>query len=277
LPILYKDAALIATGPPALPFPVRTGSATKLRQRIGRAPPADQRAPAAGGGEAESSEDEGTAAGGILPGGGGTSTSPGLGGWPHLSTTLAMARQGKFSTKQYQRSIQNALRNWIKDTTDEFEMRRLDLQQQWCPTGSHGSANNQCASGAGGGPSGTGRRGCNGFYQRATRWLGCEEDTGTRSPAYVPLSQLIHPSILCDSCYECIEGTWYRCCSCRESFDLCSKCEGKVEHDPRHVFALFKQPVDMALFKSLIDHNTEANGHALPARPMLPVLLVGGD
>lgn len=40
------------------------------------------------------------------------------------------------------------------------------------------------------------------------------DTNGVRTRQLVPLSALIHPSILCDLCYEVIEGPWLRCCNC---------------------------------------------------------------
>ncbi|KAK0528324.1 hypothetical protein OC835_004706 [Tilletia horrida] len=263
LPILYRHASAIATGPPVLPTRVRVGSSSTVRRPD---EPANQRS----GDESDDERDAPADAMARVAVQVGPSTSSNR-AWPlpyPIASTLAMARSGKFSTKTYQRQIQGAIRAWIKDTTDEFEMHRFNCRNR---NGGGGGNNNASGSGANGANT---LRSC--LVQRASRWLGCEE-TGTKSPAYVPINDLVHPSILCDSCYECIEGAWYRCCSCKESFDLCSRCEGRVDHDSRHVFAVFKQPVDMALFKSLIDHATEVNGHSVAARPMLPVLLVGED
>lgn len=38
----------------------------------------------------------------------------------------------------------------------------------------------------------------------------------------VPLNELVHASILCDRCYEVIQGPWLRCCNCVTSFDIVS-------------------------------------------------------
>ncbi|KAK0543063.1 hypothetical protein OC845_006309 [Tilletia horrida] len=243
LPILYKDARAIATGPPLVPARVRCASSSTLRT------------PGNAGNGVESDEEEALADHSLTSSTNGATFAQRA--WPQFTSTLAMARNGLLAQK-YQKNIRSAISMWIQNTTNEFEMYRIQHSN---------------ARGAGPNLASVPSRFCS--LGRPSRWFGSSE--GTKSPAYVPINELVHPSILCDSCYECIEGTWYRCCSCKESFDLCGKCEARVEHDSRHVFAVFKQPVDMALFKSLIDHASEASGHSTAARAMLPVLLVGED
>ena len=92
------------------------------------------------------------------------------------------------------------------------------------------------------------------------------EASRVQENSLVPIHNLVHPWILCDSCFEVIEGAWLRCCNCTTSYDLCSRCEFRIAHDNTHVFAVFKQPVDVALFKSLVDHGEDRAG---AARPML--------
>ncbi|CAD6911884.1 unnamed protein product [Tilletia controversa] len=240
LPILYKDARAIATGETLANVRAHVISTSIARRHDGSNEHQN--------GQDTDDEDEDVLRHvqvSIDSGSSGPS-GPIQRTWPlrqPFATTLALARSGKLG-KAYQKTLQSTIRSWVQNTKDEFEMYRLNLVS---PRNSN---------------------------PERWRWF---EDIGTKNAAYVPIRDLVHPSILCDSCYECIEGVWYRCCSCKESFDLCSRCEGRVEHDSRHVFAVFKQPVDMALFKSLIDHAAEANGHSVSARPMLPVLLVGQD
>lgn len=91
----------------------------------------------------------------------------------------------------------------------------------------------------------------------------------SQSRSLVPLDRLVHPSILCDNCFSVIHGVWYRCCHCTTSFDLCEACEGQIVHDPSHSFAVFKQPVDLDLFKSCVDHQDAGEGVLGASRPML--------
>ncbi|KAE8219447.1 hypothetical protein CF319_g6858 [Tilletia indica] len=256
LPILYKDARAIATGGPLVTTRPRVGSTSTVRRDDGANDLTDD-------------EDEDVLRNvqvSIDSGSAGLSGSIAR-AWPlsqPFATTLALARSGRIG-KAYQKTLHGAIRNWVQTTKDEFETYRMNLI---CPRTSNGNSPTTSA------PSSDSTRSCR--LLRPSGWVGCEK-FGTKNAAYVPIRDLVHPSILCDNCYECIEGVWYRCCSCKESFDLCSRCEARVDHDSRHVFAVFKQPVDMALFKSLIDHAAEANGHSVSARPMLPVLLVGQD
>lgn len=92
----------------------------------------------------------------------------------------------------------------------------------------------------------------------------------------VPINQLVHPYILCDSCFDVVEGPWLRCANCTDSVDVCGECELRADHDPSHVFAVFKQSVDNGLFKSLVD--LAPMGNALgrsngSCRPILPSVL----
>lgn len=84
----------------------------------------------------------------------------------------------------------------------------------------------------------------------------------------VPLEILVHPSILCDNCFQLIHGAWYRCCHCTSSYDLCGTCMSRIAHDQTHAFAVFKQPVDLDLFKSCVDHQ-DAGDTPGASRPML--------
>lgn len=90
----------------------------------------------------------------------------------------------------------------------------------------------------------------------------------TTARSVVPLSDLCHPSILCDSCFQVIHGAWYRCCHCTSSYDLCGTCMSRIAHDSTHAFAVFKQPVDLDLFKSCVDHQ-DAGDTPGSSRPML--------
>lgn len=92
----------------------------------------------------------------------------------------------------------------------------------------------------------------------------------------VPVNQLVHVYIVCDSCFDVVEGAWLRCANCTDSVDLCARCEMRADHDASHVFAVFKQSIDPGLFRSLVDHAPTSNalGHAAgPYRAMLPSLL----
>ncbi|PWN36597.1 uncharacterized protein FA14DRAFT_4528 [Meira miltonrushii] len=84
----------------------------------------------------------------------------------------------------------------------------------------------------------------------------------------VPLEMLVHPSILCDNCFQLVHGAWYRCCHCTTSYDLCGTCMSRIAHDQTHAFAVFKQPVDLDLFKSCVDHQ-DAGDTPGASRPML--------
>ncbi|KAE8205827.1 hypothetical protein A4X06_0g803 [Tilletia controversa] len=272
LPILYKDARAIATGETLANFRAHVISTSIARRHDGSNEHQN--------GQDTDDEDEDVLRHvqvSIDSGSSGPS-GPIQRTWPlrqPFATTLALARSGKLG-KAYQKTLQSTIRSWVQNTKDEFEMYRLNLVS---PRNSNPESPSASASASASASPMTAlsncARACD-MIARASGWRWFE-DIGTKNAAYVPIRDLVHPSILCDSCYECIEGVWYRCCSCKESFDLCSRCEGRVEHDSRHVFAVFKQPVDMALFKSLIDHAAEANGHSVSARPMLPVLLVGQD
>jgi hypothetical protein len=43
------------------------------------------------------------------------------------------------------------------------------------------------------------------------------------------------PSIMCDGCLSVVDGNRFVCVAC-DDFDLCDKCVGTVEHDPKHLF-----------------------------------------
>ncbi len=85
----------------------------------------------------------------------------------------------------------------------------------------------------------------------------------------VPLESLVHAFTLCDSCFEVVEGAWLRCCNCVESYDLCARCQFRGNHDATHVFAVFKQPVDVPLFKTLVGYSEEDVARRGASRPML--------
>ncbi|PWN42468.1 hypothetical protein IE81DRAFT_323440 [Ceraceosorus guamensis] len=90
----------------------------------------------------------------------------------------------------------------------------------------------------------------------------------TKRQNLVPVESLVHPSTMCDGCYEVISGPWLRCCNCPASYDVCEACEARLGHNPRHAFAVFKQPLDLDLFRSAVDmEDNRAN------RPLLPFLL----
>lgn len=93
----------------------------------------------------------------------------------------------------------------------------------------------------------------------------------------VPPNKLIHAFILCDSCFEMIEGAWLRCANCIESVDLCVRCEMRVDHDASHVLAVFKQSVDAELIKSLVHQHPSYDPHDSqgPTRAILPGNLFG--
>lgn len=55
--------------------------------------------------------------------------------------------------------------------------------------------------------------------------------------------QLEHRNALCDVCSSHIVGEWFRCIMCGK--DYCEGCESVGEHDPTHVFAVFKSRVSI--------------------------------
>ncbi|KAG1780931.1 hypothetical protein EV702DRAFT_1250482 [Suillus placidus] len=61
------------------------------------------------------------------------------------------------------------------------------------------------------------------------------------------LYHLVHSTALCDRCMERIQGAWYRCAYCAK--DLCGECESLDTHDEKHIFVVFKAPVDMVHFR----------------------------
>ncbi|CAO1616823.1 unnamed protein product [Parajaminaea phylloscopi] len=90
------------------------------------------------------------------------------------------------------------------------------------------------------------------------------------------VSSLVHPSLICDICFDVISGVWLRCIHCSSSFDVCSGCEERAMevHDPQHSFACFKRSVDLDLFKSLVDHLDGGADGSVPA--VGPVIAASG-
>ncbi|WWC64178.1 uncharacterized protein I303_106786 [Kwoniella dejecticola CBS 10117] len=77
------------------------------------------------------------------------------------------------------------------------------------------------------------------------------------------LQHLLHRETLCDVHGDQIRGVWLRCCHCAAGFDVCQEAEKVLDHDPTHVFAVFKSRVDMSAFRTL------ANLEATHAKPLL--------
>ncbi|KAF9479596.1 hypothetical protein BDN70DRAFT_983489, partial [Pholiota conissans] len=75
------------------------------------------------------------------------------------------------------------------------------------------------------------------------------------------LASLVHTAAVCDRCMERIEGEWFRCAYC--NLDLCDSCEAVDTHDNKHIFLVFKAPVDMYIFKNLVNLENPANGSAV--------------
>ncbi|RXK37138.1 hypothetical protein M231_05589 [Tremella mesenterica] len=67
------------------------------------------------------------------------------------------------------------------------------------------------------------------------------------------LRHLVHKETLCDIHSDQIRGIWLRCAHCAAGFDMCQEAEGNADHDPTHVFVVFKARVDMAAFRILCD------------------------
>ena len=56
-------------------------------------------------------------------------------------------------------------------------------------------------------------------------------------------NMLIHNNIKCNQCnQENIKGIRYKCLQC-QSFNLCSKCEENIEHEPTHIFIKIRIPL----------------------------------
>ncbi|WWC91357.1 uncharacterized protein L201_006300 [Kwoniella dendrophila CBS 6074] len=77
------------------------------------------------------------------------------------------------------------------------------------------------------------------------------------------LQHLLHRETLCDVHGDQIRGTWLRCCHCAAGFDVCQEAERVLDHDPTHVFVLFKSRVDMSVFRALADLS------AIQSKPLL--------
>ncbi|WVF65712.1 hypothetical protein IAT40_000443 [Kwoniella sp. CBS 6097] len=71
------------------------------------------------------------------------------------------------------------------------------------------------------------------------------------------LKHVLHKETLCDVHGDQIRGIWFRCAHCAAGYDLCQEAEQTVDHDPTHVFAVFKGRVDMASFRALADLGSE--------------------
>ncbi|WRT68905.1 uncharacterized protein IL334_005887 [Kwoniella shivajii] len=67
------------------------------------------------------------------------------------------------------------------------------------------------------------------------------------------LKHVLHRETLCDVHGDQIRGVWLRCCHCAAGFDVCQEAERLLEHDPTHVFVMFKSRVDMVAFRALCD------------------------
>ncbi|OCF31344.1 hypothetical protein I317_01200 [Kwoniella heveanensis CBS 569] len=71
------------------------------------------------------------------------------------------------------------------------------------------------------------------------------------------LKHVLHKETLCDVHGDQIRGIWFRCAHCAAGYDLCQEAEQTVDHDPTHVFVVFKGRVDMASFRALADLGSE--------------------
>jgi hypothetical protein len=91
---------------------------------------------------------------------------------------------------------------------DDIELTRLSLQEQGEASG------NSVTAGSGQIPG-------------AFPGTPPEEEQQAFSPAYLQheeeyVKSLVHPSVLCDVCFEQINGCWTRCANCVSSFDVVS-------------------------------------------------------
>ncbi|GHJ88425.1 hypothetical protein NliqN6_4827 [Naganishia liquefaciens] len=66
-----------------------------------------------------------------------------------------------------------------------------------------------------------------------------------------------HRSTICDVHVGQIKGTWLRCVHCAGSFDVCLNCQAAADHDPTHIFVVFKAEVDMPKFRALAGLSSE--------------------
>ncbi|KAK8843444.1 hypothetical protein IAR55_007101 [Kwoniella newhampshirensis] len=67
------------------------------------------------------------------------------------------------------------------------------------------------------------------------------------------LRHVMHRETVCDLHGDQIRGVWLRCAHCAAGFDICHEAERIANHDPTHVFVVFKARVDMAVFRSVAD------------------------
>lgn len=74
--------------------------------------------------------------------------------------------------------------------------------------------------------------------------------TNPRDPSAY-LRHVLHKETLCDIHSDQIRGAWLRCAHCAAGFDICHEAEHMAEHDPTHVFVVFKARVDMGRFREL--------------------------
>lgn len=98
---------------------------------------------------------------------------------------------------------------------DDIELTRLSLQER-------GEASGNAAVMAG-----------SGQIPGAFPGTPPEEEQQAFSPAYLQheeeyVRSLVHPNVLCDVCFEQINGCWTRCANCVSSFDVVSTAEEKL-------------------------------------------------
>ncbi|WOO83671.1 ZZ-type zinc finger domain-containing protein [Vanrija pseudolonga] len=65
------------------------------------------------------------------------------------------------------------------------------------------------------------------------------------------LKHVLHRETVCDIHMDQIRGAWFRCAHCAGGFDVCQEAERTADHDPTHVFVVFKARVDMVAFREL--------------------------
>lgn len=63
------------------------------------------------------------------------------------------------------------------------------------------------------------------------------------------LADVYHSSAVCDRCMQRIHGAWFRCAYCAK--DLCWICEEMDTHNEKHIFIVFKSPVNLSVFRSV--------------------------
>jgi hypothetical protein len=88
--------------------------------------------------------------------------------------------------------------------------------------------------------------------------------SGSYSPDY--LKSVFHSSAVCDRCMTRIQGAWFRCAYCAK--DLCDACEELDTHDDKHIFIVFKSPVDMLVFRRFTDLENPTGGPPLISHPV---------